>query len=950
MTVTDIAGNTSACMAVVTVSDTIKPAALCHDTTVWLNGSGTAVINSGFIDGGTTDNCGVASFILSQSSFGCNDLGTKPVNVAITDVSGNIATCLVDITVLDTISPVITCRGDTAVSAPAGQCTAIVEGIAPITTDNCIADSIVYTLGGATTGSGLGDASGTAFNEGTTTVIYSVWDRSKNTGSCSFTVSVSVISDPPDAAFTSIDTVCPADGSITLSYSGGTMTQGGLAQWYDNPALTIPIGSGNNLSIPAPATESTYYVRFEGTCDTTTAVSTTVAVRSLSVVPDSAYTDAEMVCSAEGTITLRYAGGTPGDGAIAEWYSDAGFINSIGSGNNLVVASPSVATDYFVRFEGPCDTTGARSVHISIYAESVAPDSAGSDRDTICPADGTVTLVYYGGSLGQDAAARWYTNTSFTNSIGTGNDLQVSAPSATTDYYVRFEGRCDTTVAVSTRIVVQGTGEPPASALTDRNNICAGDGNIVLTYAGGEPGIGGAAEWYSDSTFLAHTGSGNNLSIQAPQVSTTYYVRFEGLCDTTNAVSTLLTVKASSIAPSAAHVDRDTVCAGTGQIVLSYTGGFAGSAAEAVWYDNNLFTTVMGTGNNLTLNAPVQETTYFVRFEGECDTTTAAAVTVYNYPEPDPVFLQAPGIICGDADPVSYIVSGLSGSGYSWTHTGGTVVENKGDTLVLDWGSTTGAFTVSVYETTMNGCLSDTLSASVQVSLPTVDLGSDITICQGEIASVVPTGNYTAHQWHDGTSTATYYTSTSETVTIFVSDAVGCTAADSVHVIVGEKPPVNLGNDTLLCGTQSMILDAGITGAVYEWSTGETTQQIEIYPGHQVIWVLVTTESGCITGDTIIIKGCSPEEFFKNIPNGFTPNGDNVNDYWYFDEAAAYPDMVIEIFDRWGRLVFRSERGYTNPWDGRSISGKELPMDSYFYVIKLNDGSKDITGTVTVIR
>ena len=59
----------------------------------------------------------------------------------------------------------------------------------------------------------------------------------------------------------------------------------------------------------------------------------------------------------------------------------------------------------------------------------------------------------------------------------------------------------------------------------------------------------------------------------------------------------------------------------------------------------------------------------------------------------------------------------------------------------------------------------------------------------------------------------------------------------------------------------------------------------------------------------------------------------------------------MEIFDQWGTLVWRSEPGYPEPWDGNNMNGMEMPVDSYHYVIDLNDGSGDIViGIVTVIR
>ena len=108
--------------------------------------------------------------------------------------------------------------------------------------------------------------------------------------------------------------------------------------------------------------------------------------------------------------------------------------------------------------------------------------------------------------------------------------------------------------------------------------------------------------------------------------------------------------------------------------------------------------------------------------------------------------------------------------------------------------------------------------------------------------------------------------------------------------------------------------------------------------------------AGCSDSSSIFIRPCSPKEFFANIANTITPNGDGVNDTWQIDEVVAYPNMEIEIFDRWGKLVWRSTRGYSVQWDGRNTQGEEMPMNSYYYVINLNDGSDRITGTITIMR
>lgn len=85
------------------------------------------------------------------------------------------------------------------------------------------------------------------------------------------------------------------------------------------------------------------------------------------------------------------------------------------------------------------------------------------------------------------------------------------------------------------------------------------------------------------------------------------------------------------------------------------------------------------------------------------------------------------------------------------------------------------------------------------------------------------------------------------------------------------------------------------------------------------------------------------------IPNAISPNGDLINDVWNIGNIDLYPHVEIKIFNNWGELVWKSEQGYPRPWDGRSNSAK-LPIDSYFYVIDLHNGSTPVGGSVTIIR
>jgi gliding motility-associated-like protein len=85
------------------------------------------------------------------------------------------------------------------------------------------------------------------------------------------------------------------------------------------------------------------------------------------------------------------------------------------------------------------------------------------------------------------------------------------------------------------------------------------------------------------------------------------------------------------------------------------------------------------------------------------------------------------------------------------------------------------------------------------------------------------------------------------------------------------------------------------------------------------------------------------------IPNGFTPNGDGMNDIWELsDLSELYPNMRIQVFNRWGQMVF-SSKGYSNPWNGKR-QGQDLPTATYYYIIALSNDIDPLQGNVTIIR
>ncbi|HEY9082768.1 MAG TPA: HYR domain-containing protein, partial [Vicingaceae bacterium] len=117
--------------------------------------------------------------------------------------------------------------------------------------------------------------------------------------------------------------------------------------------------------------------------------------------------------------------------------------------------------------------------------------------------------------------------------------------------------------------------------------------------------------------------------------------------------------------------------------------------------------------------------------------------------------------------------------------------------------------------------------------------------------------------------------------------------------------------------------------------------------GQTVVTIIVEDLSGnADTCEFIVDVTCIDA---LTIPNVFTPNGDGKNDLWNIAGKENYPDMKVKVFNRWGDLMFESESGYNNPWDGK-YNNTEAPAATYYYVIMLGNDEEDLSGTINIVR
>ncbi len=308
--------------------------------------------------------------------------------------------------------------------------------------------------------------------------------------------------------------------------------------------------------------------------------------------------------------------------------------------------------------------------------------------------------------------------------------------------------------------------------------------------------------------------------------------------------------------------------------------------------------------------------------------------------------------VCAGDTGMTYYVDGWDNSTFDWTVSGGVISQNYGDSIIVDWGVIPGEYELTVQEISVHGCPGEIRRATVTVTATEFDLGDDTSICEGEVFTLEPEGDFVSYLWQDGSTSSEFSTNVEGLISCMVTDQNGCTSSDEIYLEVHEMPVVEIGNDTSLCGDEFIILDAGMDGVEYRWSTGENSREITVYQGYQEIRVEVEDEYGCVNSDMLVIENCDINDYFSDIPTAITPSDpDGINDIWRIEKLEGFPDALVDIYDRWGRLIWRSQPGYPEPWDGRDLRGQPVPMDSYHYVIMLNFMNLDrVVGSVTVIR
>ena len=204
--------------------------------------------------------------------------------------------------------------------------------------------------------------------------------------------------------------------------------------------------------------------------------------------------------------------------------------------------------------------------------------------------------------------------------------------------------------------------------------------------------------------------------------------------------------------------------------------------------------------------------------------------------------------------------------------------------------------------------------------------------------------------WSDGSKLQTADGLLAGNYSVIVTDLNSCKANAVVTVLQPAEIEVTATITEAACpdatdGQISLTSQGGTGTHTYQWTSGSIENTLSnLFIGFYS--VDVQDSKNCTLNKTFVV-GYIREECF-DIPGIITPNNDGYNDTWIIDGLELYAGNTVEIFNRYGKRVFFM-KSYDNSWNG-IFEGRELPMESYHYIINLNNGSSIIKGNITIVR
>lgn len=421
---------------------------------------------------------------------------------------------------------------------------------------------------------------------------------------------------------------------------------------------------------------------------------------------------------------------------------------------------------------------------------------------------------------------------------------------------------------------------------------------------------------------------------------------------------------------------------------------------------------------SLTSGDPYQPKGYVVEYGGMPGESPLeiAASTKITIPVATPG--ANPNPVC-DSGTFTFTATATAGATISWydAAVGGNLL-GTGNTYTTPTINTTTTYYVDA------GCESNRKSVTATVNMtPTTPVAGQTSYsnCGPGSVTISASSNIGTINWFTtqtgGTSVfngSSFTTPTISSNTTYYAEASnsGCINPTRTPVEIQIYTPPVVHDETLpLCQSQTILLDAGVSGMTYAWSNGDTTQTTPVSKGGTYT-VIVTSPApeSCSSTKTIIVEERPVPEIdridvsgtrvviyikkqapyfefsvdgvnfqdsnvFYDVPGGlqtayvreksgcggdtqnfvvlvfpafFTPNNDTHNDLWEVTGMENYPQAEVTIFDRYGKLIAQLNASNMT-WDG-TFERTPLPASDYWYALKIDNTKPILRGHFSLLR
>ncbi len=876
-------------------TDVTPPNAVCQNITVYLDGAGNATITAADVDGGSTDNVGVASLSVNTSAFTCADLGANTVTLTVADAAGNTDNCNATVTVTDTTSPTAVCQNITVYLDGAGNATITAADVDGGSTDNCGTPTLSIDV-----------SSFTCADLGANNVTLTATDGNSNTSNCVAVVTVADTTSPT-VVCQNITVYLDGTGNATITASD---VDNGSSDNCGTPTLGIDVSSftcanigANNVTLTATdgGSNSSSCVAVVTVVDTN---SPTAVCQNITVYLDGAGNATITAADVDGGSTVSCGAATLGIDVSSFTCADIGANNV-----TLTVTDASLNSSSCVAVVTVADTTSPTVVcqNMTVYL-----DGAGNATITAADVDGGSSDNCGTPTLGIDVS-------SFTCADLGANNVTLTAT----------DGGSNSSSCVAV-VTVADTSSPTAVC----QNITVyldGAGNATITAAdvdGGSSDNCGTPSLSIDvSSFTCANIGANNVTLTAT----------DGGSNTSNCVAVVTVVDTTSPMVTCPGNQIENFNASCQFTLPDYTSLVVGSdncAGTVTITQSPTPGTVISGNSTITMTAD----------DGNGNTSICTFDVIPND-------ATAPTAVCQN---ITVYLDGTGNAAITAADVDGGSTDNCGTPILsLDISAFTcaniGANNVTLYAS--DGINLDSCTAVVTVMdtiSPSIICPADVVVCDNVVNGISPSVNdncssttvtYTLSGATTGSgsndaSGLTFNTGTT-TVQYTAQDGSGNISTCSFNVTTGSidtSVTVVPSGDTLI---------ANASGATYQWidcSTGsyipsETNQMF--IPTVSGLYAVEVTQSTCVDTSScynVVLTDINDLEFdditiYPNPTKGLIEVG----------LSDVYDRIELTVFDVIGKQVVSRTFRSTN-----HLTADITEFSKGVYFVRIVSGEKEV--------